>query len=277
MPLSSDYLIKLKRARGHLEDLKRHMLTWFHGDHYDILTERDLDGGPDGWRVRIVTDRIPLDPFAVLIGDVLHNLRGTLDHLAYALAEANPLTPKPLQQDIAENCEFPIYGDERLEGVAAVEKRYGHDFARKTKGIAPAAQAVIKSLQPYQRGNDYASHPLWMLYDLSNIDKHRLLVVGALSSRAPIMLVGKCRNYQFTGDFDSIYQALVEDEAVIARFHATTKDPALGEMHMEFDALLEIVFNCGIKSVDSKGVIDTLGIILTYIESDAIRPLAALP
>jgi hypothetical protein len=34
--------------------------------------------------------------------------------------------------------------------------------------------AIIKALQPYNRGTAYRDDPLWQLNELSNIDKHRV-------------------------------------------------------------------------------------------------------
>ncbi len=41
--------------------------------------------------------------------------------------------------------------------------------------IHPDAQTIIKELQPHLRGEkEYVTSPLWQLYRLSNVDKHRL-------------------------------------------------------------------------------------------------------
>jgi hypothetical protein len=40
-------------------------------------------------------------------------------------------------------------------------------------GVCADALAIIHDAQPYQFGTDYAAHPLWMLNELWNIDKHR--------------------------------------------------------------------------------------------------------
>jgi len=46
--------------------------------------------------------------------------------------------------------------------------------SRKVGGIAPVARTIVEGLQPYRRGQNFASHPLWVLHELSRIDKHRL-------------------------------------------------------------------------------------------------------
>ena len=49
----------------------------------------------------------------------------------------------------------------------------GRYIIKKVWDMPCEAIAVIKSLQPYQRGNAFRDHPLWHLNELSNIDKHR--------------------------------------------------------------------------------------------------------
>jgi len=50
--------------------------------------------------------------------------------------------------------------------------------------IHPRAQAIIKRLQPYTRGDEFASDPLWKLNELSNMDKHRVPHVTQMAVRS---------------------------------------------------------------------------------------------
>jgi hypothetical protein len=62
---------------------------------------------------------------------------------------------------------FPIFHDSK-----------GYEARKQTmiKGIAGSA-ARIDALQPFHRGATFQADPLWMLQELNNIDKHRLLLV----------------------------------------------------------------------------------------------------
>ena len=66
---------------------------------------------------------------------------------------------------------FPINSDESQDA----EKR----FKKLTADMPAAAVAVIRALQPYHRGTDYQTDPLWQLNALSNIDKHQVPVARA--------------------------------------------------------------------------------------------------
>src|SRR5260221_254169 len=78
---------KVKRAEDHLEDFKAnykgHRGPVFPPNHVGLFWERHLP--------HVIIDSNPLEPdqrrwLGILIGDVIHQLRSSLDHLVYALA-----------------------------------------------------------------------------------------------------------------------------------------------------------------------------------------------
>lgn len=47
--------------------------------------------------------------------------------------------------------------------------------ADRTAGLNAKHRAMVKKVQPYQRGDKARTHPLSLLADLSNVDKHRII------------------------------------------------------------------------------------------------------
>jgi hypothetical protein len=165
--------LKLQRAREHLETFQQEANTWIESEPYGIVDEADPDPSPEQLshvgghhrlfrvsRVDVVTDRLNL-----LIGDCVHNLRSTLDHIVFALARTN--TPNLTHKQVIGS-EFPVFGDKIMTGKQETAK---------IGCLSPGAQAAIKGLQPYQRGTLYQTHPLWQIHDLDRIDKHRHLTL----------------------------------------------------------------------------------------------------
>lgn len=125
----------------------------------------------------VYINRVPdlghfLDNVALFIGDVVHNLRCALDHLAFQLALYHRDGSLTLQQEKA--VQFPICDS-------------GEEFRRQCdrylKDIAPEHRTIIKGLQPYHglagRPDSWSGtyiHQLALLRDLSNADKHRMLI-----------------------------------------------------------------------------------------------------
>jgi hypothetical protein len=92
-------------------------------------------------------------------GDVVVNLRGALDHLAYQLTKAH--RPRITIKE-ERKIFFPICDDAT-----------GYEKARKTviKFVGPDAIKLIDALKPYKGGNE----ALFRLNELNNINKHKLL------------------------------------------------------------------------------------------------------
>ena len=104
-------------------------------------------------------------PFSIriLTGEVLGQLRSSLDHLTWQLALLNGPIP-------SEATEFPIFRD---------GPSYNRARARKIGSLSVAAQSIIDGLQPYL-GATPENDMLWVLHRLVNDDKHRLPhLVGA--------------------------------------------------------------------------------------------------
>ena len=109
---------------------------------------------------RFQVKREPPLRFGVILGDCLHNLRSALDHLVWQVALLDGNTPD-------RNAQYPI---------ASKSERQFEDMAkRQLAGLNDRHRAMIKDTQPFHRGADAATHPLSMLANLSNTDKHQVV------------------------------------------------------------------------------------------------------
>jgi hypothetical protein len=151
---------KVKRAKHHIEYFDGRVHQFFTGvpDPYPIIRQNDPETGDLIFKMGKCLP-IPED-FPAIIGDILQNLRTSLDHLAWQLVLANGGMP-------TQQTGFPIAeSSEKFEAV----------ICRKVKGMSQDAIKKIRALNPYGGANE----DLWGLHELNNTDKHRLLfVVGA--------------------------------------------------------------------------------------------------
>jgi len=141
---------KTERAKQHLRSLEEQLVP-YRDKTRPVYWDRDQDGG-------IVA--LPVLSFNILTtaGDVVHNLRTALDHLAHQLVLVGTPDGNPARQ-----IEFPI-----LDSREEYEKRK----ASKTRGMRADAIEAIDELKPYKDGN----RVLWRLRELDNIDKHRMIL-----------------------------------------------------------------------------------------------------
>lgn len=98
----------------------------------------------------------------------MQNLRSALDHLANELVVAEGNTP-------GSRTAFPLFEDRLLEQNGKTAERN----LWVSGGIDLRALALIEEAQPYHRVEDPTAHPLWVLRELSNVDKHRLPILVA--------------------------------------------------------------------------------------------------
>jgi len=109
----------------------------------------------------------PPDPqLSLILGDFVHNLRVSLDHLASQLAARDGHNIKK-----RSSLAFPIFTD---------KSEYKKNEDRKIKKFIKDISVfeAIDEIQPYHL-DDPRTDPLWLLSELDNIDKHRTLVVIA--------------------------------------------------------------------------------------------------
>jgi hypothetical protein len=160
MKAIDDVRTKLSRAEKLNEELITEIGRFIGGDPYKVDTRRDQDSKRLIYYIAHAT-AVPAE-VALVAGDLLHNLRSALDHLAWHLVIANGQKP-------ARQTYFPI-ADDNLK------------FARDLAKVAFSTDAIaeVAAIQPYRCGND----ALWRLHRLNNIDKHRMLIAVGSALRS---------------------------------------------------------------------------------------------
>jgi hypothetical protein len=155
--------LKVKRASKHLNELERKTRAFLDRHPEQFTTHLD----PQDLNYvfyDIAPGRPPPVTLGPVFGDVVHNLRATLDHIAWNLALRN-LSGTGCQP--FERTAFPLIRN-FTEGSI-------HHFWELAADILPDAIPEITELQPAHSGNP-DNHPLAVLDKLWNADKHRVNV-----------------------------------------------------------------------------------------------------
>lgn len=153
--------VKIERAKKNLSDMEAEIRA-NRDKHSQVVIRDDYTKVSCGFSqmssyppIRKVP-RLPASAIATA-GDVVHNLRSALDHLAYQLTMVGTPSVEP-----SRRIEFPIAKDATT---------YESEKARKVQGMRPEAIEAIDRLQPYKGGCN--GDILWRLHELDNINKHR--------------------------------------------------------------------------------------------------------
>lgn len=208
--------MKFARAREHLDEIQRLVLEWGKETTYETVSEPDPDssGLVNCHRYVARIGGPPLPDLSALLGDCLNNFRCVLDHMVWLLSVLHLNDPADTLPN-PDHISFPIYADStkyRAQGLHAV----GDDV-----------RAEVERLQTYHAGSNAKGHPLWVLRELNNIDKHRTVhIVGHYARSADINVAtsGPGSWVERRGD------GPVEDGTVLARVFT---EPSLAAFEVE--------------------------------------------
>jgi hypothetical protein len=260
-----DHRRKLEWARHHYDALDAEVERFRQSEPYKlgvqfdakhrgyIATLRDVKAPPDEWNLRI--------------GDIVHSARSALDAITYSLACKN-LGRVPTIDEV-KVIQFVI-----VDSSAAWPK----ERDRRLRCLSSAAQAEIERFQPYHRTDPKVRHALSVLRDLSNIDKHRHIVVAvAAASDSSIELSGP---YLAKGTSVAGYRGPLKEGTVIARWKYVQPDgttevpPEANRVMNAYGKLgLDVEFAQSQATPSGGSVMGYLGWVLPWIRDEVFPPL----
>ncbi len=185
--MSNSSWLKLERAKHHLESLKN-CISEYNSLHQNVLQqEYDEKSNTSYFVVRICDN--PKDSLALLIGDIIHNARSSLDHLS---------------------CQLLID-----EGFKPSKQTY-YPFVVKTSDLTKKLKSTGLDEISIGRKSYFSSHPpsqeanplLFALHSLDNIDKHN--TITPVASFVQIQHLVLNPHFSFPG-FGSIRISLHDD------------------------------------------------------------------
>jgi hypothetical protein len=206
-PLTSAWS-KLARADEHLQSLHREIRAFLGTNPYAFGISLDMEQSRSVFSTLLVTP--PPTRLGPVFGDYIHNLRCALDHLAWRFAQVKYSGVIP--EDAERQIQYPIGKDLAAFRSQAVMAHLTH-----------AQIAFMERFQPKQHRPDDL---LFLLRELSNADKHRVMhpIAVSVANQTP----------EFVGNEDAVireifYEAgkpLVEEaEFATVTFEQTGPDP----------------------------------------------------
>lgn len=234
MPDLNEVWAKFNRACEH-EQMIDTTLQAFLDEHdpYHVTHNSENDGWYRfRWSVRPDVHP-PLTAFSLHFGDMLYNLRASLDYLVWQLALANNATP-------TDRHAFPCVCEE-----AGWDSAVGD----RLKGIERRWIDAIGDLQPFhaaKRGDDARLHWLAMLHHLNNVNKHRL------SSPSVWSLAEFAHRIEFlreTGQTEVPFEfpsGPIEDDAILFGHQLAGVAGRDFQVHMDEAPTVQITFRDGL-------------------------------
>lgn len=156
--------LKFARAVSLLRELQSRIETWSAGQPFETDKVLSEDGLVASVVLR-VTRQAPVEEWALLLGDTVHNLRSALDGLVWELSHLDGQTPSN-----PRGLYFPIVSDESKWSNAS----------RMLEHCPSEAVERIRLMQPFLIP-DPGMSGLEVLAALSNQDKHRMPIRTRMS------------------------------------------------------------------------------------------------
>jgi hypothetical protein len=159
--------LKLDRAQEHFDSLDAEIREFLEANPAETFAQESADGT---FLLRVGRlEPLPLR-WGVLVGDLVHDTRSSLEHMAHQLVLANGGTPD-------FRTAFPICFTEELWNKRVADRRLRNS---PLAGMASDARALIRELQPFvgRTENEARVTMLAGLESLWNADKHRLVHVA---------------------------------------------------------------------------------------------------
>ena len=261
IPSTTGIDIKVKRAKEHINNLELLISGFIESKPYEVFRQEETNGETN-FRVKVKAQ--PPQEWGAIIGDVIHNLRSSLDYLVRQLVLANGKTP-------SKKTGFPICDN------AKKFEAYG---VRKIQGVSNSAVHLVRALKPYKGGND----ALWRLHELDIMDKHKLLIPVGAAYKGVILdfvrLVPKISGGRMVPKLPSSMrfdikpadrQYPLEDGTILFRINAGAER---NEMNMNPQFSFDVAFGDG-QVVKGEPILPTLQQLADFIEGiiNPFRPL----
>ena len=199
--------------------------------------------------VRTKVREEPPPDWSPIIGDVVHNWRSALDHLAWQLVIRNKRKP-------SGGTQFPIFSKSPFDASLYPNIKEAEDtlkrWNRQVKGMHSGDVALIERLQPYNVGENAGVPVLSMLAELSNWDKHREYQLTGQTLKGSTFYVKEWRDCKWWTLYERTTGAF-KDGTVLARYAFTATGPQ-PKMNVHVKVFFDIAFGegsplegCGLK------------------------------
>lgn len=159
---------KYARAMEDLQALHKDTRRFLNAKPYGVGVKFEPKSGWYVAHTRIAQE--PPPALSVLVGSIAHQCYSALNHVTWELVARKIGKNIAEQPEIRRHISFPIS-----------EKPRDFRSLHTVRKVSKKAQAVLNDLQPYSGPHpprNPKAHPLFVIKDLADTDKHRLLAVS---------------------------------------------------------------------------------------------------
>jgi hypothetical protein len=172
---------KYRRALEDLKALREDAGAFIDMEPYPVEVEFDADSGWYVAHIRIAQE--PPPTLSVLVGSIAYQCYSALNHIVWELVGRKTGRRLIEHPDVRRHIAFPI-----CKRRADLTSLYTY------KHVSKPAQAILDDLQPYQSNlapKEISTHSLFLMKDLADLDKHRVLATSYGEGRLGSLFTGQ--------------------------------------------------------------------------------------
>lgn len=242
--------LKLRRVQHHLDTLQDALDGFLESKPYEIVNESHPKSAQYVLWTKVREQ--PPPEWSPIIGDIVHNWRSTLDHLAWQLVIRNGRKP-------SGSTQFPIFSKNPFDANSYSSGRESKDslkrWNRQVKGMHANDVALVERLQPYNVGEDAGFPVLSALSELSNWDKHRVYQLTGQTLKGGTFSAEDYKDCECWLFYERPIGTF-EHGTVVARFAVIATGPE-PKVNMKIKISFDIAFGEG-RPLEGSGLKETL-------------------
>ncbi len=235
---------KVERANKLIEEFEGAIAKYFFGGTFKVEVKKGFLNEPTRYCIDARLTTLPPLDMAILCGDILHNLRTSLDQLVTQLAIANGASSQ-------KSHSFVISVD---------EKRFLSNAKKGSfSGLSKDMVEEIKNSQPF-KAKTPEEHHLEVLRVLNNIDKHALPIsVAGFSIMGPTINIGGKNNPTITSISPPEPASLSENFATLLYIDLETPNDSFS-VESEFEMSMNIHYDKTNSDLHAMALVTTLSL-----------------
>ena len=257
---------KVQRAKENFAWLLQSHAEFMDLNPYGVVLDENPDARLRVWRARVSAP--PPAYWSLVAGDIVHNLRSSLDFVAFQLWDVNGRTG--VREDGVYFHVFPHKPQRTPPDPPKIEAARH----RVVNELGASAAAIWDRLQPYRAGDSYEAHPLYVLHHLDIWDKHRLLNLNVYAVESQQGFIGGPGEHVHIEHLASLPGGIHGPLADGAVLQSLTLGADTPQVEMEVKFTLHITFEQGGPG-RGKPLVKTLDDLISFVD-EAITKFAPL-
>lgn len=234
-----DWQDRVDQAEQRLDEVEEILRTFINSNPYGVVTEINPHGKQATLTARMTEEQAVPRRASVVLAEVFGHLRSSLDHLMCAIC-----VTAAGGSDAPAGTQFPIFKDQPL--FRALDKKGDPKRGSgrwQMRGAPSRVQAIVQRLQPYKRGSNAPTDPLWLIHDFAVVDKHRKPHIAGAILQGASAGIREMWGVNLYVAHIGVHTGAFKKGTEVTRMTFTITDPSNYRVNMDHNLTYDVAFD----------------------------------